>query len=94
MTGAPSPLMQFVPLIFLFGVFYFLLIRPQQQKQKEHNAMLSKLEKNDEVITSGGVHGTIVSVGDRTVGLRIADNVKIEIEKPSIATMVKKRTNE
>ncbi len=94
MSGAPSPLMQFVPLLFLFGVFYFLLIRPQQQKQKEHTAMLSKLEKNDEVITSGGVHGTIVSVGDKTVGLRIADNVKIEIEKTSIASVVKKRTNE
>ncbi len=91
MTGAPSPLMQFVPLIFLFGVFYFLLIRPQQQKQKEHTAMLSKLEKNDEVITSGGVHGTIVSVGEKTVGLRIADNVKIEIEKSSIASVTKKR---
>ncbi len=94
MSGAPSPLMQFVPLLFLFGVFYFLLIRPQQQKQKEHAAMLSKLDKNDEVITSGGVHGTIVSVGDKTVGLRIADNVKIEIEKTSIASVVKKRTNE
>jgi preprotein translocase subunit YajC len=94
MSGAPSPLMQFVPLLFLFGVFYFLLIRPQQQKQKEHTAMLSKLDKNDEVITSGGVHGTIVSVGDKTVGLRIADNVKIEIEKTSIASVVKKRTNE
>ena len=91
MSGAPSPVMQFLPLIFLFGVFYFLLIRPQQQKQKEHTAMLSKLEKNDEVITSGGVHATIVSVGDKTVGLRIADNVKIEIEKTSIASVKKKR---
>ena len=94
MSGAPSPIMQFVPLLFLFGVFYFLLIRPQQQKQKEHTAMLSKLEKNHEVITSAAVHGTIVSVGDKTVGLRIADNVKIEIEKTSIASVVKKRTNE
>ncbi len=94
MAGEPSPVMQFVPLIFLFVIFYFLLIRPQQKKQKEHVNMLSKLDKNDEVITLGGVHATIVAVGDKTVSLRIADNVKIEIEKSSIATIKKKRTNE
>ena len=91
MNEAPSPILQFVPLIFLFIIFYFLMIRPQQQKQKEHANMLAKLDKNDEVITSGGVHATVVSVGDKTATLRIADNVKIEIEKGSIATVSKKR---
>ena len=88
--AAPSPIFQFLPLIFLFVIFYFLLIRPQQQKQKQHALMLGSLEKNDEVITSGGVHATVVSVGEKTATLRIAENVKIEIEKGSIAQVVKK----
>ena len=91
MTGEPSPLVQFLPLIFLFVIFYFLLIRPQQKKQKDHNDMLSKLDKNDEVITVGGVHATVVSVGDKTAILRIADNVRIEIEKASITQVTKSR---
>lgn len=91
MSEQPSPILQFLPLVFLFIIFYFLLIRPQQKKQKEHADMLSKIDKNDEVVTSGGVHATVVSVGDKTAILRIADNVKIEIEKASIAQVTKKR---
>ena len=87
----PSPFLQFLPLVFLFGVFYFLILRPQQKKQKEHAELLTKLDKTDEVITSGGVHATVISVGDKTVILRIADNVKIEIEKSSIQTVKKSR---
>lgn len=86
----PGPLLQFLPLIVLFVVFYFLLIRPQQKKQKEHAAMLGNLGKNDEVITAGGVHATVVSVGDKTATLRIADNVRIEIEKSFIQQIKKK----
>jgi preprotein translocase subunit YajC len=89
----PSPFLQFLPLVFLFGVFYLLILRPQQKKQKEHNEMLTKLDKNDEVITGGGVHATVISVGDKTVILRIADNVKIEIEKSSIQTVKKSRAS-
>ena len=88
---APSTILQFLPLAFLFIIFYFLLIRPQQQKQKEHDNMLTKLEKNDEVVTSGGVHATVVAVGDKTATLRIAENVKIEIDKASIARVTKKK---
>ena len=89
----PSPFLQFLPLVFLFVVFYFLILRPQQKKQKEHAEMLTKLDKNDEVITGGGVHATVVSVGEKTVILRIADNVKIEIEKSSIQTVKKSRAS-
>ena len=85
----PSQFLQFLPLVFLFVVFYFLILRPQQKKQKEHADMLTKLDKNDEVITSGGVHATVVSVGEKTMMLRIADGVKIEIEKSSILTVKK-----
>lgn len=87
----PSVLLQFLPLVFLFIIFYFLIIRPQQKKQKEHANLIAKLDKNDEVITVGGVHATVVSVGDKTAILRIADNVKIEIEKGSIVQVTKSR---
>lgn len=87
----PSPVLQFLPLVFLFAIFYFLMIRPQQKKQKEHLQMLSKIDKNDEVLTAGGLHATVVSVGDKTAMIRIADNVKVEIEKSSILQVTKAR---
>ena len=90
---APNPLVSLMPLILMFVVFYFLLIRPQQKKQKEHRRMLSELKKNDEVVTSGGIHGTIVNIKDKTYSLRVDDNVKIEVSKSAIAT-VKKRAGE
>jgi len=89
--SAPSPILQFLPLLFLFVIFYFLLIRPQQQRQKKHADMLSKLDKNDEVITTGGIHATVISVGDKTATIRIAENVKVEVEKSSITSVTKKR---
>ena len=80
-----SPIINLVPLILIFAVFYFLLIRPQKKQEKEHKNMLSSLKKNDEVVTSSGIHGTIVNIKDKTVTLRIDDNVKVEMEKNSIA---------
>ncbi|OGW83012.1 MAG: preprotein translocase subunit YajC [Omnitrophica bacterium RIFCSPHIGHO2_02_FULL_51_18] len=91
MPDQPNVLIQFLPLVFLFVIFYFLIIRPQQKKQKEHANLIAKLDKNDEVITVGGVHATVISVGDKTAVLRIADNVKIEIEKSSISQVKKSR---
>jgi len=83
---APNPIFLF---IFIFVIFYLLLIRPQKKQEKERQKILSNLSKNDEVVTSGGIHGTIVNVKDKTVILRIDDNVKIEIEK-SCVNYVKK----
>jgi preprotein translocase subunit YajC len=77
----------FIGLIFL--IFYFLIIRPQKQKQLEHQKMVQSLKKNDEVVTIGGIHGTIVNVKDNSVVLRIADNVKIEVQKNAIAGLKK-----
>jgi len=79
-----NPLAQLFPLALIFAIFYFLLIRPQRQKEKEHQLMLSRLAKNDEVITSGGIHGVVVNVKDKTVVLRVDENVKIEVEKNCI----------
>ena len=84
-------IMNLVPLIFIFVVFYFFLIRPQQKKQKEHQRMINDLKKNDEVVTSGGIHGTIVNVKDKTFILRVDENAKIEIDKISIAYVKKVR---
>jgi len=86
---AVNPLVQLFPLALIFIVFYFLLIRPQKQKEKQHQKMLGELNKNDEVVTSGGIHGVIVGVKEKTVTLRIDDNVKMEIEKASVAYIKK-----
>jgi len=88
---AVNPLVQFFPLILIFVVFYFLLIRPQKTKEKEHQKMLNNLTKNNEVVTSSGIHGTIINVKDKSVILRIDDNVKIEIEKNCIAYIKKQQ---
>jgi len=91
MPQAPqvNPLVNLLPLILIFVIFYFLLIRPQKSKDKEHLKMLANLNKNDEVVTNSGIHGTIVNVKDKTVVLRIDENVKMEIEKSAVAFIKK-----
>lgn len=89
-NGAAAPagmagLAQFVPLILIFIVFYFLLIRPQQKKAKEHQNYLSNLKKGDKVITGGGIYGQIAGITDNVVTLEIADNVRIKVSRSSIA---------
>lgn len=91
MQGAPGGgIVNLVPLIFIFVVFYFMLIRPQQKKQKAHQALIRNLKKNDEVVTAGGVHGTIVNVKEKTFVVRVDDNAKIEVDKNSISYTVSK----
>ena len=87
--AASSPLVSLMPIILIFDIFYFLLIRPQQKKQKEHQKMLSELKKNDEIITAGGVHGTIVNVKENTFMVRVDDNVKLEISKSAVTGLKK-----
>jgi len=82
-----NPLIQLVPFIFIFVIFYFMLILPQKRQQKEHLKMVANLKKNDEVVTASGIHGTVVNVKDTTVILRVDENVKIEVEKVSIAAL-------
>lgn len=89
LQGQASPLVNLFPLVIIFVIFYFLLIRPQKNKEKEHQKMISALNKNDEVVTSSGIHGTIVNVKDKTVTLRVDDNVKLEMEKSCIAYVKK-----
>lgn len=89
--AGPSPLVSFMPIILIFIIFYFLLIRPQKKAQEEHRRMVGQLKKNDEVITTGGIHGTITNVKDDSVVLKIDDNVKIEIQKNAIGVLKKSR---
>ncbi len=88
--GQSNAIMQLVPLILIFVIFYFMLIRPQKNKEKTHQKMLSELNKNDEIVTTGGIHGTIVNVKDKTFIVRVDDNVKMEIEKNCVAYLKKK----
>ncbi|UCB57781.1 MAG: preprotein translocase subunit YajC [Candidatus Omnitrophota bacterium] len=87
---APNPLAGLFPIVLIFVIFYFLLIRPQQKQQKEHRQMLSKLGKNDEVVTNGGIHGTVVNVDEDTVTLRVDDNTRIKFQKNTISYIKKK----
>lgn len=86
---AANPIMSFVPLVIIFIIFYFMLIRPQKKKEQEHQKMLGNLAKNDEVVTSSGIHGTVINVKEKSVILRIDENVKIEIERNCIAYIKK-----
>lgn len=84
-------IINFIPLLFIFAIFYFLIIRPQQKKQKEHQEMVNNLKKNDEIVTAGGIHGTIVQVKDKTLGVRVDENTRIEIDRTSVAYIKKVR---
>ncbi|MDP3730807.1 MAG: preprotein translocase subunit YajC [Candidatus Omnitrophota bacterium] len=90
MNQMASPLMNLMPIILIFVVFYFLLIKPQKKAQNDHKKMIASLKKNDEVITAGGIHGTIVNVKEHTVTLKVDDNVKVEVQKSGISTMKRK----
>lgn len=81
----------FLPLILMLVVFYFLLIRPQQKRQKERMAMLDALKKGDKVITIGGLHGTIVDLTDDQVVLRVNENTKLTFERHAVNTVVQKQ---
>ena len=88
--GGGNPLISLLFIGLIFGVFYLLLIYPKQREQKKHSRLLSTLKKGDQVITSSGIHGRVVGVTDAIVVLRIAENVKVEIEKTHIAAVLKK----
>ncbi len=83
----------FVPIILIFGIFYFLLIRPQQKRQKEQQAMIKGIEKGDGVVTSGGLHGTVTGVTDDVLTVEIAvtkgDRVRVKVSRPRIETVTK-----
>jgi len=88
---AVNPIINLLPLLLIFVIFYFLLIRPQKSREKVHQKMLSNLNKNDDIVTTGGIHGTIVGVKEKTLILRVDENVKIEIEKNCVGYLKKQQ---
>ena len=88
--GAQSAMMNIIPLIFMFAIFYFLLIRPQQKKAKEHKALLESIKKGDQVVTAGGMHGKVTAIDDTVVTLEIATGVNVKFNKGHISSVVKK----
>ncbi len=90
-AGGGSPVMSFIPLLLIFAIMWFLLIRPQQKKMKEHQAMVAALRRGDEVVTQGGVVGKVTKVkDDGEVEVEIAQGVKIRVIKHTIAQVVSK----
>ncbi|UCH66908.1 MAG: preprotein translocase subunit YajC [Ignavibacterium sp.] len=84
-----------VSTIIMFGaiflIFYFMIIRPQQKKAKERDKLLSNLEKGDKVITSGGIHGIIAGIDEKTLLLQISDNLKVKVERSAITQVIAKK---
>lgn len=91
-TAAAGGLMSFLPLIVIFAVFYFMLIRPQMKRTKEHRQLVAQLAKGDEVITNGGLLGRITDVSESFVTLELADNLQIKLQRQAVANVMPKGT--
>ena len=91
-TSGAGGFMSFLPMIALFVIFYFLLIRPQQKRQKEHKSMVSGLAKGDEVVTMGGMLGKITAVDDNFVTVEIAKGTEVKVQRVSVQAMMPKGT--
>jgi preprotein translocase subunit YajC len=92
-SAAPTtnPVAMFFPFIVIMLIFYFIVFRPQMKAKKDHERMLGQLKKNDEVVTSGGLYGTVVNVKPDAITLRIAENVRVDVERTAIIRLVKDR---
>jgi len=86
--GGMESLMGLLPFVLIIAVFYFLIIRPQQKRQKERQKLLDSVQKGDKIITAGGVHGVVEGIDDKTLLVKIADGVKVKMERSSVATIV------
>ena len=87
--GQGSSLMTFLPIIFIFVIFYFLLIRPQQKQKKEHQSLLANLKVGDNVLTAGGIYGRVTGIKDDKVTVEISDKVRVKVNRGHIAGVVK-----
>jgi len=87
-AGGGNPLMTFLPFVAIIAIFYFLIIRPQNKKQKETQKMLSQLKKGDKIVTIGGIHGTIQTVKEQTVIVKVDEETKLEFSRSAISTVL------
>ncbi|MNT33823.1 preprotein translocase subunit YajC [compost metagenome] len=88
--GAAGGLMSFLPIILMFGVLWFIMIRPQMKRQKEAKAMMEALAKNDEVVTAGGILGRVVKVNEQYVVLEISEGTEVTVQKNAVTTVLPK----
>lgn len=87
-AGTTDLLSSILPFVLIIFVFYFLILRPQQKRQKERKKLLESMKKGDKVVTASGIHGTIEGLEDKTVLVKIADNIKVKMDRSAIATIL------
>src|SRR5438309_11917041 len=92
-VAGASPIVSFVPMIVVIGILYLLIIRPQQQQAKEHKRMVDNLKTGDRVITQGGIHGTVTSLKGNIVQVKIADNVRVDVNRSAITQVLQESTH-
>ncbi len=88
--GAQSGFTALIPLVLMFVIFYFLLIRPQQKKAKQHRELLAAVKKGDRIISTGGLHGTITGITDDIITMEIAPKIRVKISRGSISVVIRK----
>jgi preprotein translocase subunit YajC len=88
--GAESSLLSLLPLVLMFVVLYFIMIRPQMKRQKEHKAMIDALAKGDEVVTAGGVLGKVTRLGETTLHVEVANGVELQLQRTSVVQVLPK----
>ena len=87
-AGQGGGLISFLPLILMFVIFYFILIRPQQKKQKDHRLMVSNLKNGDRIVTTGGIHGRIISASDNTLTIEVAHQVRVKLNRDNVGVLL------
>lgn len=88
-AAGPGPLVNLLPIALMFVILYFLMIRPQQKRAREHETMVQNLKRGDDVITSGGIHGRIQALADKILTVEIAPNVRIKLDRDQVTTILR-----
>jgi preprotein translocase subunit YajC len=83
-SGPPPMMVQMAPLVLIGAIFYFLLVRPEQRRRKDLESQLSQLKRNDQIVLSGGIHGRVVGLGDKTLTIEIAPKVPVQVDRDAI----------
>jgi len=87
-AGGPGPIVSLMPIAAMFVVLYFLLIRPQQKRARDHDSMVENLKRNDEIVTTGGLYGRVQAIADKVLTVEIAPNVRVRIDRAQLAEVV------
>ena len=88
-AAGPSPFVNLLPIALMFVILYFLMIRPQQKRAREHDTMVENLKRGDDIVTSGGIHGRIQALADKILTVEVAPNVRIRLDRDQVATVVR-----